>query len=613
MERGNEQANGSVGAPTGAAANGHKTTNKPRSRRHRRGRGGGGKSRGTPSNNTNVNGASADNHNNYNNKSNNEGDNKPRSRNRNRNRNRRRKKAKTQGEASEADVELTDAVAPVEQNNTVSNVSAPEPRNSNEEGLHVTTTEFSSLGLSAPTQRAIDEVLRFRYLTQVQKDTLGTIVEGKDVLARARTGTGKTMGFLLPNVEKMFAKGELTGISCLVIAPTRELATQIAVEGRALCRFHRFNVEVVLGGTNKGSEVSRLKKRTDILVATPGRLIDHFESTPGFVDKFNSLQSFVLDEADQLLDMGFRPALLKISNYLPPREKRQTLLFSATVPQSTFDFARKMLRSDFEYVDTVGESQEATNTQVMQQVILAPFPDHLAALHVVLQKHKEERPDDFKIIVFFPTAMSTKYSAQLLNQAKMETLEIHSRMSSSARTRVSQRFRDSSKVIIFSSDVSARGVDYPEVTLCVQVGLTTREQYIHRVGRTARAGKSGQAILVLSQFEQVVLNDLKDLPIIDVSDNVLESAEFAASQKIISNAVSSVQGTAELRKSAERAYGAWMGFYKAHISRLHWTKTTLVKKANELSLIMGLAEVPALPKRTVGKMGLRGTPGLRLQ
>ncbi|GAB4823172.1 hypothetical protein N2152v2_010218 [Parachlorella kessleri] len=474
---------------------------------------------------------------------------------------------------------------------------------------HLTDIAFSSLPLSSESQRALAEVLGFTHLTAVQHATLPAVLAGGDVMAKAKTGTGKTQAFLIPAVEQLIHSQPRPGnISVLVLSPTRELASQvqldslshlIAKEAESLLTFHPYKAQVVYGGTNIKSELKRLQSgRCDVLVATPGRLIDHLQNS-GLAPRLQSIRSLVLDEADQLLEMGFRPAIEKVLGFLP--RERQTMLFSATMPQAVQQVAGLALRTNYAFIDTVGEEEADTNIQVDQSFCIVPMEAQLAAVLAVLRQ--QAKVPGHKVIAFFPTARLTQYMAELTNAAGIPALEIHSRKSQSAREKASAAFRSAHEAILFSSDVSARGVDYPDISLVLQVGLpSSREQYIHRLGRTARAGKRGQGLLMLAPYEKHFLRQLKDLPL----EEAQAPAVSAADQAALAAAVANVDP-----KTAEMAYAAWLGFYNS-AKGMGWDKPTLVQQANMFSGVLGLPEPPALLAKTIGMMGLRGVPGLRV-
>ena len=230
------------------------------------------------------------------------------------------------------------------------------------------TTRFASLPLSPQTQQAMAQGFGYEYCTPVQEKSIPVALQGYDVLARARTGTGKTLGFLIPAIESLVASGERVQpgtCAILVLSPTRELSTQISTEAKTLLRFHSgIAVQLMMGGTNAEKERRQMMGAgpSTLLVATPGRLEDHLTNTQGFAQRFLGLRTFVLDEADQMLDMGFRPTITKILAALPPPATRQTLLFSATVPTEMQQIAAKALRPGDQqrFVDCVGEGAEAT-------------------------------------------------------------------------------------------------------------------------------------------------------------------------------------------------------------------------------------------------------------
>lgn len=233
---------------------------------------------------------------------------------------------------------------------------------------HMTNKRFADLHISNESRRALSDIFKYEYMTAVQSETLPLILEhGKqDCLAKAKTGTGKTLAFMIPTIEKILLSKENNGkspsssegIHCLVISPTRELASQIASETTKLLTYHQPSlrkVVVCVGGTNKNADLRSFRGYTPIVVATPGRLLDHLQNTPGLAKRMSHLDTLILDEADQLLDMGFRPDIERILSLLQPsHQKRQTLLFSATIPPQVNEIAKIALRPKYNFVDTVG-------------------------------------------------------------------------------------------------------------------------------------------------------------------------------------------------------------------------------------------------------------------
>ncbi|XP_066369310.1 DEAD-box ATP-dependent RNA helicase 31-like [Miscanthus floridulus] len=447
----------------------------------------------------------------------------------------------------------------------------------------------------------------YEWMTAVQEATLPIILQGKDVLAKAKTGTGKTVAFLLPAIEVVSKLPPVDRdlkrppISVVVVCPTRELADQAAVEANKLLKFHpSIGVQLVIGGTRMALEQKRMHTNPcQILVATPGRLRDHMENTPGFATRLMGVKVVILDEADRLLDMGFRSDIEKIVAALP--KQRQTLLFSATVPDEVRQVCHIAMKRDLEFVNTVQEGSEETHSQVKQMHLIAPLDKQFSILYGLLTDHISENVD-YKVIVFCTTAKGTSLVAELLSELKLNVREIHSRKPQSYRTRISKEFKESKGLILVSSDVSARGVDYPNVTLVVQLGVPTdREQYIHRLGRTGRRGNEGAGVLLLAPLEEYFLRSIKDLPITEATQPLID----LDTKKKVDKALAHVEV-----KDKESAYQAWLGYYNSNkfIGR---DKYQLVSFANEFSRSMGLNNPPAVPKLALRKMGLNNIPGLR--
>ncbi|KAI8800582.1 P-loop containing nucleoside triphosphate hydrolase protein [Cladochytrium replicatum] len=416
---------------------------------------------------------------------------------------------------------------------------------------------FSDYPLSAPTSRALRAVFKFDSPSSVQHEVLSRLPVQTDLLVRAKTGTGKTLAFLIAAIESLLSKlgisefprdvrtrmnnsnnnrsrnqqkffdgdaarqgtnstsQQTPDVKIVVLSPTRELANQIATEATRLVSFHNLKVITLVGGESRNRQMMDMERnRADIIVATPGRIIDFLESSQKIADRFSQINVLILDEADQLLEMGFKDSIDKIVSYLPTQ--RQTFMFSATLEPAIRAIASRALRPDHLIIDTVPKNEVATHLHVQQSYLVPTLSNHLQTLHGVLKSHVAARPDEHKkIIVFLPTTVLTSFYAELFTRAGvgLDVLEIHSRLTQNQRTRVSSVFRRSRAAVLFTSDVSARGVDYPDVTLVVQVFATTREQYIHRVGRTGRAGKKGEGVLLLSPYEKHFLEELQGLPV----------------------------------------------------------------------------------------------------
>lgn len=474
----------------------------------------------------------------------------------------------------------------------------------------MTESRFDSLDVVPPLRRAVATVFKYDTMTLVQSQSIPIALTASDVLVKARTGTGKTLAFLLPSLHKIAQQGKRNGTALLIISPTRELAQQISEEAKMLLSFMEgMTLQVVVGGTNIRSDLAKVKRQgpPTVLVATPGRLLDHL-GTPssGFPDAMKTVTGLILDEADRLLDMGFAPDLKRIFQAIPPVSARQTLLFSATMPGDVQQMARMALKPDYKVVDCVGE-EENTHTHVAQSVLVTPVEGQMTALGALLVQCM--KVPDYKIIVFFTTARQTQFCSELFEAMGRPVLEIHSRKSQGHRNKVSNKFRNGSSLIMFTSDVTARGLDYPDVTTVIQVGLPAdKAQYIHRIGRTARAGKSGSGVLLLADFEApTFMRKAGDLPLQQIDklpEDINEAVRSAASSAL----PKVVNGT------KVGAYQAWLGFYNSNLKQLGWSREELVEQANNWAVnVAGLLEPPALMAKTVGKMGLRDVRGLRVE
>ncbi|KFX97946.1 hypothetical protein V495_00379 [Pseudogymnoascus sp. VKM F-4514 (FW-929)] len=391
-------------------------------------------------------------------------------------------------------------------------------------------------------------------MTDVQTLTIAETLKGTDVIAQARTGTGKTLGFLIPVLQNILkASPELAGggpgqrfrgsrstasdIRAIVMSPTRELAEQLAVEAQKLCRGTDIKVQVAVGGSNKRAMLYQMQRQgCHLLVATPGRLNDLLTDPYSKVSAPN-LKAVVLDEADRLLDQGFSKDIEAILDLLPNRSitDRQTLLFSATVPREVMSLVRRTLKPDFQFVQTVKSDEAPTHERIPQHVVSCKGFENVApALVEICTKEIGKVAQDpslppFKAIVYLPsTANVTLYASILesLGQADSalygthplhpaEVSAMHGKLTQQQRTRVSDNFRRSKSAIMVSSDVTARGMDFPGVTHVIQIGVPpNRDQYIHRVGRTGRGDKSGVGYALFTDIEMnQARRILKGLPI----------------------------------------------------------------------------------------------------
>uniref|UniRef100_A0A6N2K718 ATP-dependent RNA helicase n=1 Tax=Salix viminalis TaxID=40686 RepID=A0A6N2K718_SALVM len=480
--------------------------------------------------------------------------------------------------------------------------------NMEEEDSILSEKRFDECGLSPLTVKAFIAA-GYVQMTRVQEATLSVCLEGKDAIVKAKTGTGKSAAFLLPAIEAVLKatssndKPQVPPIYVLILCPTRELASQIAAEAKAMLKYHDgIGVLTLVGGTRFKDDQRRLESDPyQIIVATPGRLLDHIENKGGLSVHLMGLKVLILDEADHLLDLGFRKDVEKILDCLP--RQRQSLLFSATIPKEVRRISQLVLKREHAFINTVGVGCVETPAKIKQSFLVSPQKLHFQVVHHLLKEHIQQAPD-YKVIVFCTTGMVTSLMYQLLREMKMNVREMHSRKPQLYRTRISNEFRESKCLILVTSDVSARGMNYPDVTLVIQVGIPyDREHYIHRLGRTGREGKDGKGILLLAPWEEYFLNELKDLPLEKFPLPQIDSETNFMTEESMSKIDSSVK---------EGAYHAWLGYYSS-IREIGRDKTTLVELANQFSESIGLQKPPSLFRKTALKMGLKDIPGIRIR
>lgn len=344
----------------------------------------------------------------------------------------------------------------------------------------------------------------FETMTEVQARTIPPLLAGKDVLGAARTGSGKTMAFLIPSVELLSTLRfkPVNGTGVIIISPTRELALQIFGVAKELMQGHSQTFGVLMGGANRKAEADKLVKGVNLIVATPGRLLDHLQNTKGFV--FKNLKALVIDEADRILEIGFEEEMKQIIKLLPS-ENRQSMLFSATQTTKVTDLARISLRPGPLYIN-VDETKEASTADMLEQgYVVCESDQRFMLLFTFLKKNLKK-----KVIVFFSSCNSVKYHAELLNYIDVPVLDLHGKQKQQKRTNTFFEFINAPAGILLCTDVAARGLDIPKVDWIIQFDPPDDPRdYIHRVGRTARAGKSGKSLLFLLPSELGFLRFLK--------------------------------------------------------------------------------------------------------
>ncbi|KAG6866806.1 ATP-dependent RNA helicase [Blastosporella zonata] len=384
---------------------------------------------------------------------------------------------------------------------------------------------FSSLDLSEQTTRAL-ESMGLSTMTQIQAKSIPLLLAGKDVLGAARTGSGKTLAFLIPAVELLHRLKfkPMNGTGIIIITPTRELALQIFGVAKDLMANHSQTFGIVMGGANRRAEADKLVKGVNLLVATPGRLLDHLQvrnsvrqidinaqileqDTKGFV--YRNLKALIIDEADRILEVGFEEEMKKIIKILP-NENRQSMLFSATQTTKVTDLARISLRPGPVHVDVDKEETTSTVTTLSQGYVVCPSERRFLLLFTFLKKTCLGKDSKKKVIVFFSSCNSVKYHAELLNYIDVPVLDLHGKQKQQKRTNTFFEFINAPSGILLCTDVAARGLDIPKVDWIVQYDPPDDPRdYIHRVGRTARAGKVGKSLLFLLESELGFLRYLK--------------------------------------------------------------------------------------------------------
>ncbi|KAI6785132.1 ATP-dependent RNA helicase [Emericellopsis cladophorae] len=420
------------------------------------------------------------------------------------------------------------------------------------DGQVVRFADLDKLNVHPNLITALTKGFRYDTMTPVQAKTINPALKGTDIVAQAKTGTGKTIAFLLPLLQRMLDEdpslatrsasrhARSDDIRGIIMSPTRELAEQIAQEAKQLVKHTGLVVQTAVGGTNKTGMLRQVQREgCHLLVATPGRLNDLLSDTSSGIDA-PKLAALVLDEADRMLDVGFEKELNDIISMLPSVEEkvRQTMLVSATIPDNVIRLARTMVRADdFEFVQTIPENESLTHDKVPQKVVpVSSWANVFPTLFELMEREYEAAEADpernpFKAIVYFNTTSLTELAGEVGFQRRkermtaMSTFSIHSKLGQMQRTRAADMFRRCRSGVLFSSDVTARGMDFPNVTHVIQIDSPRdRESYIHRLGRTGRQNKEGEGWLILTPLEvNAARKLLNGLPL--KQDQSLESAE----------------------------------------------------------------------------------------
>ena len=472
------------------------------------------------------------------------------------------KEKKMKGESDDIDIDTTPAGEEEEDGRGKRPTSgAASTALTTKGGAFYSQRRFDELPLSAETLKAL-EAMDISVMTQIQSKTIPSLLAGEDVLGAAKTGSGKTLAFLVPAVE-LLAKvhwSSRNGTGAIVISPTRELALQIYGVLRELCQFQRQTHGIVMGGANRRAEAERLVKGVALLVATPGRLLDHLQNTANFV--YQRLQMLIIDEADRILQVGFEEEMRQIVRKLPS-EGRQTMLFSATQTKKVEDLARLSIRgtpvfASVEDEQGGGEGGEATVSGLEQGYVVCPSEKRFLLLFTFLRKNMKKK----KVMVFFSSCNSVKYHTELLNYIDVPVQGIHGHQKQQKRTTTFFDFCAAKQGILLCTDVAARGLDIPQVDWIIQFDPPDDpREYIHRVGRTARGAEGrGRALLFLLPSELGFLKYLRACRV------ALNEYEFPASKiaNVQSQLTKLVEKNFYLSKSARDAYRSYLLAYASH-------------------------------------------------
>ncbi|MDT7540626.1 MAG: ATP-dependent helicase RhlE [Acidobacteriota bacterium] len=361
--------------------------------------------------------------------------------------------------------------------------------------------KFSQLGLQTALARRC-ESLGYTEPTPIQREAIPLVLSGVDVIGCAETGTGKTAAFLLPTIQRM-AEQPRPGVRVLVLAPTRELISQIEGSYKQLAPKGSPRVACVIGGASMTKQLDSLRRGAGIVVATPGRLLDHTER--GTLD-LSHVEVLVLDEADRMLDMGFLPSIRRVLAMLP--KKRQTLLFSATMSSSIEELARKTMKEPkLIEVNVRGRAASA----VEQKAYVVAAESKMALLLDLLERERESEDFD-RVLVFTRTRRGAERLSHILEAREHKVNRIHADRTQPQREAALRGFKEGQTRVLVATDIAARGIDVDSVSHVINYDVPEQpEDYVHRIGRTGRAGKVGRAITLVTPVEELSMRAIERL------------------------------------------------------------------------------------------------------
>jgi superfamily II DNA/RNA helicase len=373
------------------------------------------------------------------------------------------------------------------------------------------------------------ENLNFTEATEVQERAIPAALAGKDVMVSAKTGSGKTAAFILPMLDTLLASdAPRSSTRALILLPTRELALQTQKMFEKLSKFTHIKSGLIIGGESFKYQVATIRKNPEVLIATPGRLVEHIQK--GTTD-FNDLEFFVLDEADRMLDMGFAEDMQSIATAC--RDHRQNLLFSATLKHKGMHHIRKILDNP-ESIEV--DSHKEGHSNIIQQIVLADDTDHKQKLVIALIKEEQAK----KVFVFCKTREQCQQLGTALKHKDLKAGFIHGEIPQSERKTVLNRFRDNKLQVLVATDVAARGLDVEEVDLVINFTVAhSGDDHVHRVGRTGRAGREGKAITLVTSVEW------------NLKSSIERYLKVRFEPRIVKNLRASYTGPRKLKKSGK--------------------------------------------------------------
>ncbi|KAI9308591.1 P-loop containing nucleoside triphosphate hydrolase protein [Cunninghamella echinulata] len=452
---------------------------------------------------------------------------------------------------------------------------------------------FNDLPITEKTKEGLKKA-NFTQLTEIQRKAVPLALAKRDVLGAAKTGSGKTLSFLIPILEILYRTQWNTsdGLGALIISPTRELAVQIFEVLKKIGRTHTFSAGLIIGGKDFDVEQARIS-RMNILVATPGRLLQHMDQSVGF--NCDNLQVLVLDEADRIMDMGFKKTVNAIIENLP--KQRQTLLFSATQTRSVKDLARLSLK-DPEYVAVHEQAEHSTPQKLTQHYVECELQQKLDILYSFLKTHLKS-----KVIVFLSSCKQTRFVFECFCklQPGIPLTHLHGKQKQTKRVDIFRKFNSSQYAVLFCTDIAARGLDFPAVDWVIQLDCPEdADTYIHRVGRTARFDAEGHALLMLTPTEKDgMLEELKNKKV------PIEEIKIRANKKqsIQTQLQSFCFQDPEIKYLGQRAFVAYMRSVFLQRNKKIFKVTEL--PADEFAHSLGLAGTPKISfvKKAVKAMG----------